>query len=89
MSSDDDLSVLCPPPEGKEEQRAYRNMHDIVRKVVVNAAIHRPRSDVLVEVYLAGLWHATKLAEPKPRKPDYLELAPMPRRRGRPRKDAA
>lgn len=81
-----DISVLCPPPEGKEEQRLYAAMRDVVRKVVVNAAIHRPRSDVLVEVYLAGLYHAAKLAGPQKRKPDYLDLTPPPRRRGRPRK---
>ena len=80
-----DLSVLCPPPEGKDEQRSYAAMHDVVRKVVVNAAIHRPRSDIMLEVYLAGLWHGVKLGGPHPRKPDYLELAAPPRRRGRPK----
>lgn len=78
-----DLSVLCPPPKDKDEARQYRTMEDIVRKVVVNAAIHRPRSDVMLEVYLAGLWHGVKLGGPQPRKPDYLELAPPPKRRGR------
>lgn len=87
MGSDQgDLSVLCPPPEGKDEQRSYAAMHSVVRKVVVNAAIHRPRSDIMLEVYLAGLWHGVKLGGPQPRKPDYLELAPPPRRRGRTRK---
>lgn len=86
MADDDGLSVLCPPPEGKEEQRAYRSMRDVVRKVVVNAAIHRPTSDVVFEAYLAGLWHGVKLSGPAPRKPDYLELAPPPRRSGRPRR---
>lgn len=80
---DGNLSVLCPLPEGKDEQRAYANMRDVARKVVVNAAIHRHRSDVLVEVYLAGLWHGVKLSGPQPRKPDYLEL---PKRKGRTRK---
>lgn len=82
-----DLSVLCPPPEGKDEIRAYKAMGAVVRKVVVNAALHRPTSDIMTEVYLAGLWHGVKLSGPEPRKPDYLELAPPPRRRGRPRKD--
>lgn len=82
-----DLSVLCPPPEGKDEARQYQRMDDIIRKVVVNAAIHRPRSDIMREVYLAGLWHGVKLGGPQPRKPDYLELAPPAKRRGRPRKD--
>lgn len=82
-----DLSVLCPPPKDKDEARQYQRMDDIIRKVVVNAAIHRPRSDIMREVYLAGLWHGVKLGGPKPRKPDYLELAPPPKRRGRPRKD--
>jgi hypothetical protein len=82
-----DLSVLCPPPEGKEQARSYQAMQDIVRKVVVNAAIHRPKSDIMLEVYLAGLWHGVKMSEPEPRKPDYLEIAPP--RRGRTRKASA
>lgn len=84
-----DLSVLAPPPEGKEQVRQYRAMESIVRKVVVNAAIHRPRSDIMLEVYLAGIWHGVKLGGPPTRKPDYLELAPQPKRRGRPRKAVA
>lgn len=84
-----DTSVLCPRPEGKEEAAKYRAMDNIVRKVVVNAAIHRPGCDIMREVYLAGLWHGVKLGGPQPRKPDYLELASPPKRRGRPRKDAA
>lgn len=79
----DGLSVLAPPPEGKDEARKYQAMDAIVRKVVVNAAIHRPRSDIMREVYLAGLYHGVKLGGPEPRKPDYLELAPPPKRRGR------
>ena len=82
-----DLSVLAPPPKDKAEQRMYRDMDNIVRKVVVNAAIHRSGSDIMREVYLAGIWHGMKLSGPKPRQPDYLELAPLPKRRGRPRKD--
>ena len=78
-----DLSVLCPPPEGKEEAAKYRDMDSIVRKVVVNAAIHRPGCDIMREVYLAGLLHGVKLGGPQPRKPDYLELASPPKRRGR------
>jgi len=78
------VSVLAPPPEGKDEIRKYHAMDDVVRKVVVNAAIHRPRSDLMCEVYLAGLWHGMKFSGPAPRKPDYLELTPP--RRGRPRK---
>ena len=82
-----DTTVLAPPPKDKDEARQYRGMDDIVRKVVVNAAIHRPTSDIMREVYLAGLWHGVKLGGPAPRKPDYLDLSPPPRRRGRPRKD--
>lgn len=82
--TDGDISVLAPPPEGKDEAGKYQAMDNVVRKVVVNAAIHRPRSDIMREVYLAGLWHGVKLGGPKPRKPDYLELTPP--RRGRTRK---
>lgn len=81
-----DTTVLCPPMETKEERKARNNLRDVIRKVVVNAAIHRSREDMLEEVYLAGLWHGVKLSGPQPRKPDYLDLAPPPRRRGRPRK---
>jgi len=82
-----DVSILAPPPDGKEEAAKYRAMDSIVRKVVVNAAIHRPNSDIMREVYLAGLYHGAKLGGPQPRKPDYLELAPAQKRLGRPRKD--
>lgn len=81
-----DLSVLCPAPQTKEEKMLYNSVGAIVRKIVVNAVIHRPGSNVLAEVYFAGLWHGAKLSGPAPRKPDYLELAPQPKRRGRPRK---
>lgn len=81
-----DLSVLCRLPEGKDEKHLYAAMYDVVRKAVINAAIHRPQSDIMLEVYLAGLWHGVKLGGPPPRKPDYLELALTPRRRGRPKK---
>jgi hypothetical protein len=83
-----DTTVLCPLPESKEEKAARRALSDVVRKVVVNAAIHRPQFDLIEEVYLAGLWHGVKLSGPKPRQPDYLDLTPAPRRRGRPRKAA-
>ena len=78
-----DVSVLAPPPEGKDQQRQYRGMMQVVRKVLVNAAIHLPTSDIMLEVYLAGLWHGVKLGGPQPRKPDYLEIAPAPKRRGK------
>lgn len=84
-----DLSVLCPLPESKDELKARRALSSVVRKVAVNAAIHRSQFDLIEEVYLAGLWHGVKLSsppEPEPRKPDYLVLTPPPRRRGRPRK---
>lgn len=78
-----DVSVLCPPPEGKVEQRQYRGMMDIVRKVVVNAAIHRPVSDVMLEVYLAGLWHGVKLGGPPRRVKDYIDVTSASKRSGR------
>lgn len=82
-----EVTVLAPPPDGKDEARMYRDMGSIVRKIVVNAAIHRTNSDIMREVYLAGLWHGMKLSGPKPRKPDYLDLSPPSKRRGRPRKE--
>lgn len=81
-----DVTVLAPPPDGKAEVDKYKGMDSIVRKVVVNAAIHRPGSDIMREVYLAGLYHGMKFSGPAPRRPDYLELSPQPKRRGRPRK---
>ena len=85
-----DVSVLCPPPKDKAEAKIYRAMSSVIRKVVVNAAIHRSQSDVMEEVYLAGLWHGMKLSgppEPKPRKPDYLNLTPTSKRSSRVLKD--
>ena len=85
-----DVSVLCPVPDTPEEKALRKAIaRDVVRKAIVNAAIHRPGSDLLEEIYFAGMWHGVKLSGPEPRKPDYLELAPPPKRRGRPRKVAA
>lgn len=78
-----DVSVLCPPPKDKAEHKQYRGMMDIVHKVVVNAAIHRSYSDMMLEVYLAGLWHGVKLNGPLERARDYIDIAPPPKRSGR------
>lgn len=83
-----ELTVLAPYDGTKEEKALRRYLSRVVRKIVVNAAIHRPMSDIMDEVYFAGLYHGSQLAGPRPRQPDYLELAPPPRRRGRPRKAA-
>lgn len=81
-----ETTVLAPPPEGKDELRIHQAIDAVVRKVVVNAAIHRPRSDIMREVYIAGLYHGMKFSGPAPRKPDYLDITPTPNRRGRVRK---
>ena len=78
-----EVSVLCPPPDGKDQQRQYRGMMDLVRKVVVNAAVHRSHSDMMLEVYLAGLWHGVKIGGPPERVRDYLDISPAPKRRAR------
>jgi len=75
-------STLCPAAESKEEAATRKALNHIVRKVVANAAINRPNSDIMLEVYLAGMWHGLKLSGPPKRKPDYLEIKP-PARRGR------
>lgn len=81
-----DVSVLCPLPDSAEERKLRQGIaRSVIRKVVVNAAIHRPGADILEELYFAGMWHGVKLREPPARKPDYLDLAPPPKRRGRPR----
>lgn len=79
-------SILCPAAESKEEATARKALGHIVRKVVACAAINRPNSDIMLEVYLAGMWHGLELSGPPKRKPDYLEIKP-PARRGRPRKE--
>ena len=81
-----DVSVLSPMPASPEEKALRKSVaNDLVRKIVVNAAVHRPGCDLIAEVYFAGLYHAAKLSEPPARKPDYLDIAPAPKRRGRPR----
>jgi hypothetical protein len=85
------VEVLSPLPEDKEGWKVRRAISSVVRKVVVNAAIHRSTADLIEEVYIAGLYHGMKLSgppEPPPRQRDYLELTPKPApRRGRPRKE--
>ncbi len=84
-----DVSVLCPPCDSAEEAKLRRCIaREVLPKVIANAAIHRRTSDLMEEVYLAGMWHGVKLSGPVPRKPDIIDITPAPRRRGRPRKDA-
>lgn len=79
-----DVSVLCPPSDSAEEAKLRRYIaRRVVFKVIVNATIHRPTSDLMEEVYLAGMWHGVKLNGPAPRKPDIIDITPAPRRRGR------
>lgn len=87
-----ELTVLSPEiGTTKEEKQARLGIGDIVRKVVVSAAIHRNHRDLIEEVYLAGLYHGSKLAKPE-RPRDYLIIdeptqpPAQPKRRGRPRK---
>jgi hypothetical protein len=80
-------STLCPAPESKDEATARKALRHIVRKVVASAATYRSESDIMLEVYLAGMWHGLELSGPPKRKPDYLEIKSTPARRGRPRKD--
>jgi hypothetical protein len=75
-------STLCPAPESKQEVQARKALHHIVRKVVASAATYRSQSDIMLEVYLAGMWHGLELSGPPKRKPDYLEIKPA-KRRGR------
>lgn len=83
-----DVSVLSPLPEDKEEWKVRRAISSVVRKVVVNAAIHRSHADIMEEVYCAGLYHGMKLSGPPPRKIDIIDVSIAPvRRRGGPRKD--
>jgi len=82
-----EISVLAPLPDSKEAWKARRAIASVVRKVVVNAAIHRPTADLIEEVYIAGLYHGVKLSGPTPRQPDYLDLKPAAKPRGRPRKE--
>lgn len=83
-----DISVLSPLPDSKEGWKVRRAISDVVRKVVVNAAIHRSHADLIEEVYCAGIYHGMKLSGPPPRKIDRIDVAAPPvRRRGRPRKE--
>jgi hypothetical protein len=81
-----DLSMLAPFGNDKEEKALRRYLARVVRKIVVNAAIHRPASDIMEEVYFAGLYHGSNLSGPKPRARDYIEIAPAMSGRRRQRK---
>lgn len=83
-----EVSVLSPLPEDKEGWKVRRAISSVVRKVVVNAAIHRSHADLIEEVYCAGIYHGMKLSGPPPRKVDIIDVSTPPaRRRGRPRKE--
>ena len=84
-----ELAVIAPFGGSIEEKKLRRYLSSVVRKIVVNAAIHRPGSDVMAEVYFAGLYHGSQLSGPPPRQPDYIDLTPPARPRGRPRKVAS
>lgn len=62
-----EIAVLMPyigsfKASKKREQAAKQ----IVREVVLHATVNRPSSDLLVEVYLAGIWHGCETMRQNP-----------------------
>ncbi len=61
-AEDSGIKLLMPRPgRSKEEQAHRRRAQILVREIVAQAAVTRDPSDLLLEVYLAGLWHGAEL----------------------------
>jgi len=56
-----DIPLLCPvePHEMSKEMR--RGFNEIVRRVTVSAAAHGWGNDLLLRVYMAGIFHGVEL----------------------------
>lgn len=79
------MTELLFPAVGKEHRRRYRQVANIARRVAMAALHYRPTSDMIAEVYLAGLYHGATLGErepkPAPRVIDRIDIKPDRRRR--------
>jgi hypothetical protein len=62
MSAAEPIARLMPRPlRDKDLRRERAAVTAIVREIVIAAASTRSSEDLLVEVYLAGLWHGSEL----------------------------
>lgn len=56
------ISYLMPKPTGPEHRKLRKAMRgDLFRKVVLNAVANRDPTDLMFEVYLAGIWHGAEI----------------------------
>lgn len=76
--------LLAPVPD-REHRKLYRQVENIARRVAASALLLRPTSNMIAEVYIAGLYHGSILGErePKatPRVVDRIDIKPDRRRR--------
>lgn len=61
MTDAEPISMLCPPAMDREARKLRQHMNGIVAKVVQRAANTRSHTDLLLEVYLAGIWHGSEI----------------------------
>lgn len=79
-------TVLPPAPSSTEERRLAKAVRQGIFRNVVRAIVaERNATDLLFEIYCAGLYHGKSIGGPE-RQRDYLDMAPPRPKRGRPRK---
>lgn len=55
------IDVLCPRGRTREDRKKRAACESVLRSVIIKAVAMRSGSDLLLEIYLAGLWHGAEL----------------------------
>lgn len=62
VKSDSGISKLAPIVPGREFRKQREAIaSDLLREVILAAATHRNPADMLLEIYLAGLYHGAEI----------------------------
>ncbi len=55
------ISYLCPLPRDKEGKARRAAVRPVLNEIIIQAAANYRSSDLLMEIYMAGLWHGSEL----------------------------
>lgn len=56
-----DIPLVCPIEPYEMDKRMRRGFNDIVDRVAASAAAHGLGKDLLLRIYLAGIFHGVEL----------------------------
>lgn len=63
----DNISIICPIPPMSMDRKMRNGFEDICRRVAKAAVLEGRGTDLLLRVYLAGLYHGAMLGAEKDR----------------------